>query len=257
MSAWILWRSAEYLTTETRYQARKTLIFVHRTVPMLLIRIFQNNYLFFRESSNRGRWVSDHAHRLRLRYSMPYSIQSSPKRFSRRQYWEAELEEEDWLRYLTVPPIGVHGTWQAASKAAHFCKGHFEGRRQTTENWQKANLAPVFRQKLGTAWNSARTKALSCTWEGIHNTGWALLGSSQWKTLVCMELNVSKGQQFPGLVSRTVASRQKGQLPSTVLIRPHPEYHKPHPQIQETQQKTKANFSRGFQNWLGSGAPDL
>ena len=39
-----------------------------------------------------------------------------------------------------------------------------------------------------------------------------------------MELNVSKGQWFPGLVSRTVASREKGQLPSTVLIRPHPEY---------------------------------
>lgn len=256
MSAWILWRTAEYLN-RNKIPGRKTLIFVHRTMPMLLIRIIQNNYLFFRESSNKGRWVSDHAHRLRLRYSMPSLMWSSPKTSSRPQHWEAELEEEDWLGYLTVPPIDVHSTWQAASKAAHFCKGHLWREKDSPQKLAEGKSGICLQTKVRNCLKLSKNKS-----PVLHlgrNTQYRL-GFAGKQPVESVGVYGAEREQRPAVSWAGEQDSGQQREGTTALYSTHQttsRIHKLQPQIQEIQQRTEANFCRGFQNWLGSGAPDL
>lgn len=100
------------------------------------------------------------------------------------------------------------------------CKGHlWKEQYRPTRRGRRQILHLSSDRRVGTFWNSTRTKALSCTWEGIHNTGWASLGGRPAESLgvygaerepaVCTG---STGQQFPRLCEQDYSQQREGTI---------------------------------------------
>lgn len=69
---------------------------------------------------------------------------------------------------------------------------HWRAALPSRRTWTGCQNGPA-----GTSWNSTRTNAMSCTWEGINNIRWCLDGNSPVETVEMVLVHISKPNMSP------------------------------------------------------------